>query len=312
MSGTLMAACVFAGIGGAGIVYETFQRRNALQRVDGLRRASGIEEAANKVAFASTGAAFSVLRYCIQLQTKLASGATRPLFGARWKMPDALKQRVQAAIVQAGLAGRLETKTVIEGSVRLGLIGLLGLGLLGSAISSQAMVGLGCIGLFGGASAIVRALRQEAQLRNHQLEKELPEMLEIVGLCLRSGLTFERGLAVYTSHFDTPFSRECASAQRRWELGLKPRDQALRDIAATYSSALLSRAIETIVRSLRFGVPLAEPLAIAAAEARATYKANRREQVAKVPVKMMVPTGALILPAMLLFVLGPVLLDVMG
>ena len=33
---------------------------------------------------------------------------------------------------------------------------------------------------------------------------------------------------------------------------------------------------------------------------------------AKAPVKMMVPTGVLILPAMLMLVLGPVLLELAG
>ena len=36
------------------------------------------------------------------------------------------------------------------------------------------------------------------------------------------------------------------------------------------------------------------------------------ERVAKAPVKMMVPTGVLILPAMLMLVLGPVLLELAG
>lgn len=41
------------------------------------------------------------------------------------------------------------------------------------------------------------------------------------------------------------------------------------------------------------------------------HRAQVEERVAKAPVKMMVPTGTLILPAMLLLVLGPVLLELM-
>ena len=59
----------------------------------------------------------------------------------------------------------------------------------------------------------------------------------------------------------------------------------------------------------RFGSSLAESLESAAAEARAEHRARLEERVAKAPVKMMMPTGALILPAMLLLVLGPVLLE---
>lgn len=75
---------------------------------------------------------------------------------------------------------------------------------------------------------------------------------------------------------------------------------------------LLARVIENIVRSLRFGATMADNLEDAAREARSGYKARRQEAVAKAPVKMMVPTGVLILPAMLMLVLGPVLLELAG
>ena len=80
----------------------------------------------------------------------------------------------------------------------------------------------------------------------------------------------------------------------------------------TYDSSLLGRVVENIVRSLRFGSTLADNLEDAAREARAAYRARKQEQVAKAPVKMMIPTGVLILPAMLMLVLGPVLLELAG
>ena len=60
------------------------------------------------------------------------------------------------------------------------------------------------------------------------------------------------------------------------------------------------------------GATMADNLEDAAREARSGYKARRQEAVAKAPVKMMVPTGVLILPAMLMLVLGPVLLELAG
>jgi len=47
----------------------------------------------------------------------------------------------------------------------------------------------------------------------------------------------------------------------------------------------------------------------AAVQSRAAWKAQLEEKVAKAPVKMMLPTGTLILPAMLLLVMGPILLE---
>ncbi len=136
-------------------------------------------------------------------------------------------------------------------------------------------------------------------------------MLEVVALGLRSGLSFDRSLELYSGHFDTLLSRACASAQRQWALGLVTREQALRELAATFDSPLFSRVVESMVRSLRFGSSLAESLETAAGDARQQFRSRKQEQVAKASVKMMVPTGALMLPAMLLLVLGPVLLELM-
>ena len=117
---------------------------------------------------------------------------------------------------------------------------------------------------------------------------------------------------MYLDHFDTLLSHSLASARQQWALGLARRDDALRSVAETYDSALFSRAIESVIRSLRYGSSLAEGLEAAAREARASYRALKQEQVAKAPVKMMVPTGTLMLPAMLILVLGPMLLELVG
>jgi tight adherence protein C len=94
-------------------------------------------------------------------------------------------------------------------------------------------------------------------------------------------------------------------------MGLSTREDSLRAMEAEYASPLLSRVVDSMVRSLRFGTPMSESLEAAAIEARETHRARMEERVAKVAVKMMLPVGALILPAMLLLVMGPVLLELM-
>ena len=89
-------------------------------------------------------------------------------------------------------------------------------------------------------------------------------------------------------------------------------ENALRDFAASYDCDQLSRIVDSIIRSLKFGSTLSDILGEAAQQSRETYRAALAERVAKAPVKMMLPTGTLILPAMLLLVLGPILLELAG
>jgi len=108
------------------------------------------------------------------------------------------------------------------------------------------------------------------------LERSLSEMLEVVALGLRSGLSFEGALALYTAHFECPLATGMAAAKAQWNCGLVSREEALRALAASYRSLLFGRVVETIVRSIRFGSSLADNLDDAAAEARAHYRTARQ------------------------------------
>lgn len=212
---------------------------------------------------------------------------------------------------KAGVAEQVTQDGYREACRRMTLVGLLAGAVAGAALSVELAVLLAVSGAVLGRIALPWAVVQQEKRRAEELERRLSEMLEVVALGLRSGLSFDRGLRLYAEHFDSLLARSCASAQRQWSLGLRTREEALRNLADSYSSPLFGRVVDSVVRSLRFGASLADDLESAAGEARAAYRSIKQEQVAKAPVKMMVPTGALMLPAMLLLVMGPVLLELM-
>ena len=199
-----------------------------------------------------------------------------------------------------------------EARTRLTLLGAAAGLVTGSLVTIELGCVLGCVGGLAGWKALPWAFDQRGRQRAQAMERNLSEMLDVMALGLRSGMSFERSLDLYTDYFRTPLADAFRSAHRQWACGLAARADALREVAASYASPLLERVVENIVRSLRFGSTLADNLEDAAREARADYKARRQEEVAKAPVKMMLPTGALILPAMLMLVLGPVLLELAG
>lgn len=222
------------------------------------------------------------------------------------------EETLAQVIRQAGLASSASIAGFLDARLRLAIFAAAAGALLGCALSFELAVLLAVAGGLWGFSAPKRALEKRKKDRAEELERHLPEMLEVISLGLRSGLSFDRSLDVYFGHFNTLLSRSLASARQQWALGLARRDDALRSVAETYDSALFSRAIESVIRSLRYGSSLAEGLEATAREARASYRALKQERVAKAPVKMMVPTGTLMLPAMLILVLGPMLLELVG
>lgn len=248
----------------------------------------------------------SVLAYAIKVSCRPALKTSKTHMGQvccakadRW---------LDAHAKKAGIKDALSAEGFVETSIRLAAGFSLGGVLLGILFSSELAVLAGCAGAVFGIMALPKAIKRAERKRAEMLGNNLSEMLEVVSLGLRSGLSFDRSFQLYGEHFDVPFARECTSAQRSWMLGLSTREEALKSLAASYDSPLLARMTENIIHSLRFGSSLIESLEAASVQARADHRSCVEERVAKAPVKIMVPTAVLILPAMLLLVLGPVLL----
>lgn len=218
---------------------------------------------------------------------------------------------VETLIEKTGLEGSLDKRGIVEARVLFSIFaGLVGL-LVGSAFSEVLMLVFGFVGFVWGYTIVVGSLRREARERAFVVERQLSQMLEVTVLGLRSGLSFDRSFEFYHRYFTGDLSRRAASVQGQWRYGLSTREEGMRALARAYDSALFERVAESIIRSLRFGTSLAETLSILSAEARSIRKSKIEERVAKAPVKMLVPVGALILPAMLILIMGPVLLDLM-
>ena len=60
-----------------------------------------------------------------------------------------------------------------------------------------------------------------------------------------------------------------------------------------------------VSEALLLGAPLTETLSAQSREIRSAHRAEVERQIERAPVKLLIPTGTLILPALLLSILGP-------
>ena len=256
-----------------------------------------------------------VLGYMERLTRQLYTGASQPLsLGVRFKRASETRagKQFRGEVALAGCSKDISVSAYMEARVRFACVGLAVGVLVGALFSIELSMMLGLAGAVVGASAPRRALARAKRKRSVEAERCLSEMLEVVVLGLRSGLSFDLSFALYGEHFEGGFATSCARAYRRWSLGLTTREEALRELAASYDCAQLARVVDGVVRSLRLGTALTGTLEEAAEQSRASYRTMLEERVAKAPVKMMLPTGTLILPAMLMLVMGPILLELAG
>jgi tight adherence protein C len=167
----------------------------------------------------------------------------------------------------------------------------------------------GLAGLLGKTPLGAWQKRREKERLLASFERDLPACLEVIALGMQAGMGFDQAFALYTERFDTPLARLCRESLGVWQKGLKSRDEGMRELSNRISTPAFRHFSSSVLRALRFGAPMTQLLIDLAQEARKEYRAKRQELVAKAPVKMLLPTGVLILPAMLLLVMGPIILD---
>ena len=136
---------------------------------------------------------------------------------------------------------------------------------------------------------------------------ELPELIDVVALGMSAGISFDAALGIYCDKYDTMLADELSDAMQSWELSLTTRSEALRVLASRLDVPAFTTFVDTATESLAFGAPLTKALGEQAQAVRRARRADVQERIEKAPIKMLVPTGTLILPAMLLAVLGPLL-----
>ena len=329
----VFGALVFSGAAGCLLAKGAFDR---LRRREAARILRGGEQPWDW-ALQALGAGLPefVLQYAVRASTRAASRAaahtsTRAAAGAcsrggalpggavlahDWEGPSCSGRRGHDRLdkaLLAGLGGSLTKEGLRRTRMEFALAGCLLGGMVGAGLSGLLVVLLATLGLGVGWRMPSWALNQRIRQRAGEVERHLPEMLDVVALGLRSGLSFDRALGAYCGHFDTLLAKELDIAREKWTCGLMTRDESLVELAAAVDSPVFGRVLGDVARSLRHGSALSGSLEAVAVEARKDYRARRQEEVAKAPVKMMLPTGVLILPAMLILVLGPVMLELMA
>lgn len=157
----------------------------------------------------------------------------------------------------------------------------------------------------------VRAVRAHAASHGaraaHVSLGEVSEMIDVVRLGLTAGLSFDAALAMYCSFRTSRLSKLLGEAALSWRIGAATRGEALGGVAQAAGVRSLESFGIAVAQALALGAPLAETLLGQAREIRAAHRAAVEREIERAPVKLLVPVGTLILPALLLSIMGPLL-----
>lgn len=141
--------------------------------------------------------------------------------------------------------------------------------------------------------------------------KELPDAIDLLGLCVNAGLDFMLSLKwVVEKSPPSAMIEELNTILQEINVG-KTRRDAIKDLALKYELPDLSTFARTLIQADKMGTSVTEALNILSEDMRiARYR--RGEQMAlKSPMKMLVPLLLFIFPVVGILVAGPILLDFM-
>lgn len=107
---------------------------------------------------------------------------------------------------KAGLGGELSIEGCARARMKLAL-SLAIAGLVCGMLASEMLALIGClVGFIVGYRAPQMALEQEVEERANAVERELSQLVEVLVLGLKSGLSFDRSLELYCHYFSCGLS----------------------------------------------------------------------------------------------------------
>ena len=206
---------------------------------------------------------------------------------------------------QAGQFGAGATDALLVRKVLFGAIGF-GLGILsfgrGFSFGASMMLLLTLVGFFVPDLLTV----SKGQNRVQAIEQSLPDAIDLLSLCVESGLSFDAAASRVSVNMDGPVAEEFGALISEIQLG-KSRSEALVALTERTKSAGLNRVASSLLQVDRLGIPISAVLQELASEMRKTRKDLAREQAQKVTVKILAPLMVCLLPAVFIVVIGPAL-----
>ena len=162
--------------------------------------------------------------------------------------------------------------------------------------------------LFVGFFAPALWLRSKVDTRHMEISESFPNALDLMQISLESGLGFDAAMTRVSNEMEVSapaISQEFRLVQLEVSAGGE-REKALLDMANRTNVDEVRSFAAVIMQSIQFGTSVSHALTTYAREMRISRELKAQEMANKLPVKMSLTMSALMLPALLLLILGPI------
>jgi tight adherence protein C len=149
--------------------------------------------------------------------------------------------------------------------------------------------------------------------RQHRLRRGLPDGLDLLVICVESGLGLDQALMKVAQELritHPELSEELQLVNLEMRIG-KTRIDALRELARRTGLEDIKALVAMLVQTDRFGTSVAQSLRVFSDDLRIKRRQRAEEMSAKTTVKMVPPLVLFIFPALIVVILGPAVLTLL-
>jgi tight adherence protein C len=147
-------------------------------------------------------------------------------------------------------------------------------------------------------------LRMRASRRFGEIDRELPELIDLLVVTVEAGLGFSRSMQVASERIEGPLGDELRLALQEQSMGLSTLE-ALRNMLGRSDTPAMRSFVRSVVQGEALGVSIGQIMRSLAVEMRTRRRQQAEERAQKAPVKLLFPLIFLIFPAMFVVLLGP-------
>jgi len=148
-------------------------------------------------------------------------------------------------------------------------------------------------------------LRKRAAQRLEQIDREVPELVDLLVTTVEAGVGFASALQITARRVEGPLGQELRVALSEQSMGLTIQE-ALKNMLSRANSPALRMFVQAIIQGDTLGVSIGKILRDLAVDMRKRRRQNAEERAQKAPVKIIFPLVLLILPAMFIVAVWPI------
>ena len=156
-------------------------------------------------------------------------------------------------------------------------------------------------------------LSRKVRLRQKELQKALPDTLDMLVVCVEAGLGLNQAIVRVSDeveHISSAMSEELQIVNLEIRAGT-PREDALRHLGERTGLKDIQGLVAMLIQTDRFGTSIAQALRVHSDDLRVKRRQRAEEQAAKTTIKLVIPLAIFVFPAMFVVILGPAVLSIM-